>query len=185
MKTQKEVNGDNGKIEFDLDLRNVYINCDLDRQALTDFQLEFHTLELENKLITVYINSAGGCLYASLGIYNLLKNSKCKIHTVVTSLASSGATFIALAGDKRFAYRNSMFFIHEPVDEVGGEFHRIKEAFRGSKKYFSHVIDLYHEHTGKSKSSIKKDLLNNRWLSAKEALDYGTKGFIDKIIDKE
>jgi len=183
-KDQTEDDGNGGKIEFDLKLREIFINCEIKPYYLTDFQLGFHTLELEDKPITIYINSVGGCLYTSLAIYNLVRNSKCEIHIVVTSMASSGATFIVLAGDIRRAYKNSMFFIHEPVDDVCGEFHKVKESYKGSKKYFDHILNLYHEHTGKSKSSIKKDLLSNKWLTAKEALNYGTKGFIDEIIDE-
>ncbi len=184
-KIQKEIDEDVGKIECDLNLRKIFVNCEIRSQSLTEFQLIFHTLELEDKPIMIYINSIGGSLYASMGIYNLIRNSKCEIHTVVTSLASSGATFILLAGDKRFAYRNSMFFIHEPFDDVNGEFHKIKESFKGSKRYVDHIVDLYHERTGKSKSTIKRHLLSSRWLDAKEALHYGTKGFIDEIIDGE
>lgn len=77
-----------------------------------------------------------------------------------------------------------MIFIHEHVDEMSGEFHKMKESFKGSKEYFSHMVDIYHEHTGKPKSGIKRDLLTNKWLTAREALNYGTKGFIDEIIDE-
>lgn len=184
-RVQEEDHENGGKIEFDLKLRKIFINCEIRPQCLTEFQLAFHALELEDGPITVYINSLGGCLFTSLGIYNLLKNSRCVIHTIVTSCASSGASFIALAGHKRSAYKSSMFFVHEPVDEIGGEFHKIRESYKGSKKCLDCIIDIFHEHTGKAKSSIRRDLLNNKWLMAKEALNYGTKGFIDEIIDEE
>jgi len=184
-KIQEEDHEGTGKIEFNLELRKIFINCEIGAQSLTEFQLGFHTLELEGGPITVYINSLGGCLFTSLGIYNLLKNSKCEIHTIVTSVASSGAALIALAGSKRSAYRGSMFFIHEPIDEITGEFHKIRESYKGSKKCLDYIVDTLHRGTGKAKSSIRKDLLSNRWLMAEEAINYGTRGFIDKIIDEE
>ena len=184
-KVQEEDRENGGKIECDPKLRKIFINCEIRPQCLTEFQLAFHTLELESEPITVYISSLGGCLFTSLGIYNLLKNSKCEIHTIVTSIASSGAAIISLAGHKRSAYKNSMFFIHEPVDEISGEFHKVKESYKGSKKYLDYLVNIFHSHTGKAKSSIRRDLLNNKWFMAEEALNYGTKGFIDEIIDEE
>jgi ATP-dependent protease ClpP protease subunit len=76
------------------------------------FVQEFNELEKTADIIHVHINSPGGSIYDGMPIYNVLNNSKKTIYTYVDGLAASMASLIALAGDKVFGYRNSMFMVH-------------------------------------------------------------------------
>ena len=66
--------------------------------------------DVEN--LTIYINSIGGDVSASIGIYNLIKNLRFNVTTHNLGDVSSAALLIYLAGKKRTAEDISKFMIH-------------------------------------------------------------------------
>ncbi|HEO65534.1 MAG TPA: ATP-dependent Clp protease proteolytic subunit, partial [Spirochaetes bacterium] len=44
------------------------------------------------------------------------------------------------------------------------------------------IIDIYVQGTGKTYDEIKKDINRDYWMTAQQALEYGPKSLIDKVI---
>ena len=66
------------------------------------------------QLEDLYVNiiSLGGSVYGATAIYDALKNLKCKVITRGFGTCCSSALFILLAGNERYAGKNTEFLIH-------------------------------------------------------------------------
>tara|TARA_B100000131_G_scaffold212158_1_gene204013 strand:- start:106 stop:687 length:582 start_codon:yes stop_codon:yes gene_type:complete len=62
--------------------------------------------------IHVFIDTDGGSLKVALTIYDMLKSTKCPIHTYGLSEVCSAGVVIYLAGEKRFAFKHTQFMTH-------------------------------------------------------------------------
>lgn len=136
--------------------------------------------EMKQKMITVRINSPGGDVFDALSIHNALTSHKAKIVTRIEALAASSASFIALAGKERQAYKNAMGMIHEPWAVAAGNQFDFLDISAILRKISDNMVDLYAGGTNVGKREIKEMMKAETWMDAKEMLD---KGFIDKIVD--
>ncbi|WP_042683120.1 head maturation protease, ClpP-related, partial [Anaerosalibacter massiliensis] len=75
---------------------------------------------LEGKNINLHINSGGGDVFESIAISNMLKQYNGKINVIIDSLAGSGASIVAMAGDTIQMFPNSMMMIHRAWTFVAG-----------------------------------------------------------------
>lgn len=67
---------------------------------------------LDVDTINVHINSMGGYVNEGLAIFNVLKNNKAVVNTVVDGFACSAASVVFMAGDKRIMNSASALMIH-------------------------------------------------------------------------
>ncbi|MCW1040855.1 ATP-dependent Clp protease proteolytic subunit, partial [Streptococcus anginosus] len=70
-----------------------------------------------------YVNSPGGSVTAGLAIYDTMNFVNADVVTIVTGLAASMGSVIAMAGEKgkRYALPNSEILIHQPLGGVQGQ----------------------------------------------------------------
>lgn len=141
----------------------------------------------EDSPICVYINSPGGEVYSGFAIFDIMKTVKSKIITIVTGLAASMGSILALGADPncRYALPNAMFLIHQPLISgiYRGTATDIKIQANEMVNTKDRIIGIYMNSTGKSYDEIKKDINRDFWLSSKDALMYGKMGLIDKIVN--
>jgi len=136
---------------------------------------------MNQKTITVRINSPGGDCFDAFGIYNALQSHKSKIITRVEGIAASCASFILLAGKEVQAYQNAMVMLHEPWCCAVGNQHELMDMAGVLNKVNGNMIDIYAGHSNLGKREWK-DMLEKgeTWWTAKEAKEHN---FIDSIID--
>lgn len=135
---------------------------------------------ITNKKITVRINSPGGDVFDAHAIFNAIKNHPSKPATRVESLAASAASYIALAGHEKQAYKNAMFMIHEPMTGFWGNQYEMREVADILQQISGTMIDMYADNTNVGKRELKDMLKAETWMTAKVAKE---KGFIDTIIE--
>jgi ATP-dependent Clp protease protease subunit len=132
--------------------------------------------------VHLYINSPGGSITAGLAVYDTMQYISCPVETVcIGSAASMGAILLAAgAPGKRFALPNSRVMIHQPWGGAQGtaadieiQAEEILEARRNLDKILA-------GHTGRPVEEVSKDTERDKYLSAKEALEYG---LIDEVIE--
>jgi ATP-dependent Clp protease protease subunit len=135
--------------------------------------------------IYLYINSPGGEVHSGFSIFDTARFIEPTVVTVVTGLAASMGSIIALCAKKehRFAFPNSKFLIHQPSVSggMGGSVSDIEIHAKDLIDTKNHIIDLYAHETGHSTEDIKKALDRDHWMSPRVALDYG---LISKIVHK-
>jgi ATP-dependent protease ClpP protease subunit len=143
--------------------------------------------ELENSKeeIEIEISSPGGSVFDGFEIFNLIqdysKNIN-KVDIVVTSLAASIASYIAVAGDTLSGKPNGTVMIHNAWSPAVGD-HREMRARADILEQLSNIIaKAYSKKTGKGVKEIQ-DLMNNEtWLIGE---NMQKSGFVDKIINDD
>lgn len=146
-------------------------------------QLLFLENESPKKDIIMYIQTPGGHVTAGLAIYDTVQYVKSDVVTVCIGMAASMGAILLCGGakGKRFALPNAEIMIHQPLGGVEGQATDIAihaEHIMDTKKRLNEILA---KHTGQKLSQIEKDTERDRFLTPKEALEYG---IIDKIIDK-
>ncbi len=136
---------------------------------------------INNKDISLYINSPGGSVTAGLAIYDTMNFIKSDVSTIVVGMAASMGSFLLAAGakGKRFALPNSEIMIHEVLGGTEGQATVIKIQADRILKLRDKMNSLLAKLTNKSVARINKDTERDNFMTAKEAKDYG---LVDKVL---
>ena len=118
--------------------------------------------------IELIISSYGGDLDHALAVYKLLKPVSEKITAKVIGKVASAATIILLAADKRIADQDAELLIHFPSTELRGTADELEETAMELRKYEGKLKEIYSSVAG-AETLLKEE----RWLTAKEALEAG------------
>jgi ATP-dependent Clp protease protease subunit len=168
-----------------LKARRLMIGGSINSEVATDIIKKIWYLDLHEpgKPILLVISSPGGSVDAGFAIWDQLKMISSPVTTLVTGLAASMGSVIALAGapGRRFATPMSRFMIHQPLISgvIQGQATDLEIHAREILKTKDVLVNLYSKATGKSKAEIEKAIDRDTWLSAQEALEFG---HIDKIV---
>lgn len=145
------------------------------------FVKEFNEIEKTSDVIHIRINSPGGSVYDGMPIYNAIKNSKKTIYTYVDGLAASMASLIALAGDKVYGYRNSIFMVHNVSTINFGNSSEFRQTANELDIYDKALGTIIEDKLGISESEVSEKYLNykDNYFTGEQAL---SEGFFDEII---
>lgn len=142
-------------------------------------------LQYENKKqdIHFYINSPGGSVSSTLAIYDTMQFLECPVATYVIGTAASGAAVLLAGGTKgkRFALPHSTVMIHQPHGSVGGQVSDIEIQCETILKMKQTINEILAQHTGQPIDKIAQDTERDRFLTAKEAKEYG---LVDDVLVK-
>ncbi len=135
------------------------------------------------KDICIYINSPGGSVCDGLyTIYDTMQFIKSPIRTVNIGEAYSAAAVILSAGTKgkRSAFENSITMIHQlQIGDLSGPASEIETESKRIKLLNNKIMTTIARHAGQTFSKVKSDCMEDLFLTAEEALEYG---LIDNII---
>ena len=146
-------------------------------------QLLFLDSSDSGKDIQLYINSAGGSVYAGLGIYDTMQLIASDVATICTGICASMAAILLTAGapQKRSALPHARVMIHQPMGGAEGQASDIEIIAREIAKLKKELYEIIGLHTGKTVEIIEKDADRDYWMTSTEALAYG---MIDEILNK-
>ncbi|MBM3230733.1 ATP-dependent Clp protease proteolytic subunit [Candidatus Peregrinibacteria bacterium] len=155
------------------------INDDVANSVIA--QLLFLEKENAEKDITMYINSPGGQVSSTLAMYDTMQLIKPNVSTVCLGMAASGGALILLGGakGKRFALPHSEIMIHQPLGGTEGQATDIAIHADHIIKTKNLLNEMIAKHSGQDLKKVINDTERDKFMSAKEAKDYG---LIDKII---
>ena len=135
------------------------------------------------KNVTVHINSPGGDVMAGAEIYSALRehsmNGEGKVHVIVTALAASAASIIAMAGDRISMHPTAYMMIHNPWTIAMGDAKELRKAAKTLDVISEGLVTTYQQRTGKDREQLEKMLENETWMSAATCVE---EGFADEII---
>lgn len=135
---------------------------------------------ITSKKITIRINSPGGDVFDGIAISNAIASHPSKPITRIESLAASAASYIAVSGHEKQAYKNTMIMIHEPMTGLWGNQHDLRDAADILKQINEQMIDIYADNTNVGKRELKSMLKDETWMTASVAKE---KGFVDTILN--
>ncbi len=161
------------------------INGLITKQTAQEVIVALLSFEQQSKEdINIFIDSEGGDVRAGLSIIDTMNLVENDVSTTAIGLAASMAAIILMSGanGKRSALPHSRIMMHQPVGQIADatiravDFDILNRELLQNKK---EVYELISERTGKSLSRIEDDFLNDRWMSAMEAQEYG---IVDMIV---
>ena len=137
-----------------------------------------------NSEISLYINSPGGSVDDTMAIYDTIRFVRSPIATYCIGRAQSGGAIILAAGTKgkRFALPHAKVMLHQPWGGVSGQAADIKIQAEEILKAKTMINEILSRHTGQSVEKIAAETERDRYMSAKEALEYG---LIDEVLHEE
>lgn len=120
--------------------------------------------------IDVHINSPGGDLFDSIAIYNALVKHPANITVYVDSLAASGASIIAQAGDKRVMMRGSQMMIHDALAAMVGNAADFRSMATFLDRQSVNIAEIYTARAGGLTEDWRAKMLAETWMFASEAV---------------
>lgn len=163
--------------------RVIFLDSEIDQEVASNIVALLFLLDRESsEPISLWINSNGGILEGLFAIYDMMQRIKCPVKTICVGEACSAAAVLLAAGSKgiRFAMPNSRIMIHQiQINGMEGTNAEIEVSAKELKKLQSLLTETIARHTGNSVVKIKRDIKLDKYLSAKEAIEYG---LIDKLL---
>lgn len=143
-------------------------------------QLLFLESENSKKDISLYINSPGGSVTATLAMLDTMNHINADVSTVCVGLAASGAAVILSAGKKgkRYILPNAEVMIHQPWGGVQGQATDIEITARHIINTREKLNKILSKNTGQPLKQIEKDVDRDFFMNAEEAKKYG---IVDEI----
>jgi ATP-dependent Clp protease protease subunit len=133
--------------------------------------------------IHLYINSPGGSVTAGMSIYDTMQYVTCDVATYCLGQAASMGAVLLCAGarGKRNVLPHSRVMIHQPLAGTEGTTTEIlihaKEFIRLKKE----LNEILVKHTGQTLERIEKETDRDKFMSAKEAQEYG---IVDHVLER-
>lgn len=133
--------------------------------------------------IHLYINSPGGSVTAGMSIYDTMQYVTCDVATYCIGQCASMGAVLLCAGTKgkRSALPHSRVMIHQPLAGTEGTTTEIlihaKEFIRLKKE----LNEILVRHTGQTLEKVEKETDRDKFMSAKEATEYG---IVDKVLER-
>ena len=167
--------------------RIVFIGGGIDDEManLVTAQLLFLSGEDPHADVNLYINSPGGSVSAGLAIFDTMQFIRPEVATYCVGMAASmGAVLLAGgAKGKRYTLPNSRVLIHQPLIRgvLTGPATELDIEAREILRLRHRIYEILSNATGQTVEDIERDCDRNKWLTSREAVDYGC---VDRILER-
>jgi ATP-dependent Clp protease protease subunit len=144
-------------------------------------QLLFLQSEDPKADISLYINSPGGSVSATLAMVDTMRHIKPDVSTVCVGMAASGGAWLLSSGakGKRLALTNAEVMIHQPLGGVQGQASDIIITAEHILRTKKRLVQIMAENTGQKIEKVENDIDRDYFMGAEEAKKYG---LIDKVL---
>ena len=160
-------------------MKIIKINGEIGRWGVSSRFVE-DELEMMSGDITIEINSPGGSVFEGISIFNAIRTyDKGNVTCVITGLAASMASYIALACDTVKAYDNAIYMIHNASVISWGDARQLRKDANHVESLTKLLLKEYVSKTSKSEKMIQKLLDDETYFYGDDIL---TNGFCDEII---
>lgn len=164
--------------------RIIFVTGEIHDQMADIIVAQLLLLEAEDpeKDIQLYINSPGGSVSAGMAIYDTMNYIKPDVSTICMGMAASMGAFLLSSGakGKRFALPNASIMIHQPLGGAQGQATDISIVAEQILKIKENLNRILAENSGQTYEKVSEDTERDKYLTAKEAKEYG---LIDKVIE--
>lgn len=121
--------------------------------------------------IDVRINSPGGDVFDSIAIYNALVKHPAYVTVYVDALAASGASIIAMSGDKVVMMVGSQLMIHDALAPTMGNASEHEEMAEWLHGQSDNIATIYAARGGGEPKGWRDRMVAETWMFANEAVD--------------
>lgn len=144
-------------------------------------QMLYLDREDPTKDIQLYINSPGGLIYPGLAIYDTIQLIRADVRTIAVGSTASMATVMLAAGakGKRAALPNSTIHMHPAGGGSRGYAQDVEIQARELLRMNKKIHEILAHHTGQPLDQVAADFERDRYLTAREAMEYG---LVDEVL---
>lgn len=167
--------------DFDTETGEIWIHDDIGPAwwGMIDSELVKDALRaLDGKHAVVRLNTPGGSVDHGIAIFNMLREYRGGVTTIVDSLAASMGSYLLQAGERRIASTNSMVMIHDPWSIALGNSAEMRKQADILDKYAARMLPEYAERSGKTTEDVAALMAEESWYAGQEIVDAG---FADEI----
>ena len=134
--------------------------------------------------IDLYVSSPGGHLESGDAVHDVIRFISAPVRMIGTGWVGSAATHIYLAvpKERRLCLPQTRFLIHQPSGGAGGQATDIAILAKEIIKARRRIAEVIARETGRTIEAVLDDIDRDRWLDAKEAIDYG---LVSRIISRK
>lgn len=138
---------------------------------------------VDERDISMYINSPGGSVVDGLGLVDTMNYISCDISTTCIGMAASMGSVLLSNGakGKRFVLPHSRVMIHQVSSGAQGVLKDLEIELEQTRRCKNDLYEILAKNTNKSFEEIERDCDRNYWLIGKEAVEYG---IVDKVLDR-
>lgn len=161
---------------------DIYIYNEIGGWGTSAQQFAIDLKAIAAKKLNVRINSPGGSVFEGYAIYNQLVDWGKKHGEVIVWVdgwAASIASVIAMAGDTINVYENAKLMIHKPWSFAMGTADDMRMEADILDGLQQDILAIYVARSGGDEKTLNRQINNETWFSAKEAV---AAGLADNII---
>ena len=132
--------------------------------------------------ISLYLNSPGGSVTASLAIYDTMQFVSSPVHTTCVGQAASSAALLLAGGSagNRTLLPHARVVLHQPSTGGQGALPDLALQAKEIVRLRAEMESILAHHTGQSAERLREDTGRDLVLSAPESVAYG---LVDGILD--
>ena len=138
---------------------------------------------VDERDISMYINSPGGSVVDGLGLVDTMDYISCDVSTLCIGMAASMGSVLLSNGakGKRFVLPHSRVMIHQVSSSQSGTLADLEIEIEQTRRCKNDVYKILADNTGKSFEEMESLCDRNNWFIGQEAVDLG---IADKVLTK-
>lgn len=164
--------------------RIIYLGTEIDDGVANVVIAQLLHLESESPdtPISLYLNSPGGSVTATLAIYDTMQFIRSQVATTCVGQAASGAAVLLAAGaaGQRTVLPRSRVVLHQPSGGGQGALPDLEVQAKEIVRLRAELESILSQHTGRALEQLRTDTDRDLILSAEEAVSYG---IADAVLD--
>lgn len=141
---------------------------------LRDFRDALSSMR-SGQTLNMYINSGGGSVFAASAMVSMVKRAQAGgvvVNAYVDGLAASAASWLALAADNVYIYKNSMMMVHKPISFVFGNANDMAHEIDALNSAEQNVmIPIYMARAKIDRAAVQALIDAESWMGAGEIAD--------------
>jgi ATP-dependent Clp protease protease subunit len=157
--------------------RVIYLGTEIndDVANVVVAQLLYLDSETSSRPISLYLNSPGGSMSATMAIYDTLQYVEAEVATTCVGQAASGAAVLLAAGSpgRRSLLPHTRVVLHQPSTGGQGTISDLALHTQEVLRVRAQMIEVLSAHTGQSASRLLADTERDKVFTAAEAVAYG------------
>lgn len=139
---------------------------------------------VDNRDISLYINSPGGDVLAGLSLIDTMNFIESDVSTICLGMAASMGAVLLSCGTrgKRFVLPHSRVMIHQVSSGMQGVLKDMEIELEQTKRCKEDLYKILSENCRKPFEQIEHDCDRNFWMLGQEAVNYG---IADNVLNKK
>jgi len=162
--------------------RILYLSKPIDDEIGNQLVGTLLFLDSENqKDMYIYICQSAGDVVPTMAIHDTMKAVRSDVATVAFGGAQAMPAFLLACGKKgkRAAFPNTTIMLHHPSGVSRGSASDMINEARELMRIRAYMNTTLSEATGQSVETISRDLMRDKYMDTKQAVEYGV---IDKVL---